>query len=204
LRRGSHREVFALPFIWYSHYKPYSGLSMSIDTEVQSYPQHGVMGGREAWEPYEPVEYALRILNLIDVMKRIDREIYITMGFNRELRMYISRWISSLRHFKYDPAFSESLMISGIPSDIMSKAIDSIEDLIISTSIILSEDKITLSDTMEYLELVSRILSIKSQGDPIWRIIYSGGRLREIASRVALLILYIISLYIAIDVSEPE
>lgn len=204
MRGGHHREVFALPFIWYSHYKPYSGLSMSIDAEAQFYPQHGVMVDREVWEPYEPVEYALRILNLIDFMKRIDREIYIAMGFNRELRMYVSRWILSLKHFKYDPAFAESLMMSGIPDDIMSKAIDSIEDLIISTSIILSEDRVTLSDAMEYIGLVNRILGIKSQGDPISRIIYSGGRLREIASRVALLILYIISLYIAIDWNEPE
>lgn len=147
----------------------------------------------DSWEPPQPVIYALKILDLISLRKDPAQ----SLGIDRELRLYASKWISSLRLFKYDHEFAGYIVSNGLPGNIVEGIAKNLEDLVISTSIILSEDRVSLSDAISYMSLLDRALGLKNSDSYISILMLRGGRLRDIASRAALLILYMISFYIA-------
>lgn len=173
------------------------GLIMSIDAHssgpVDMINKAVWRAEEDLWEPPQPVIYALKIIDLIAAKKDPER----VLGLDRELRIYTSKWISSLKLFRYDSEFAGYIVMNGLPESIIERVEASLEDLVIATSIILSEDRVSFGDAISYMDLLEKTLAIRSRGDYISQLILRGGRLSDIASRIALVILYIISYYIA-------
>ncbi len=171
------------------------GLIMSIDahSSVDMVGNAIWSAEEDLWEPSQPVIYALKIIDLIATKKDPERK----LGLDRELRLYISKWISSLKLFRYDNEFAGYIVMNGLPESLIERVEASLEDLMIATSIILSEDRVPLSDAISYMDLLEKTIGIRSRGDYISQLILRRGRLSDIASRIALAILYIISYYIA-------
>ncbi|HWQ16604.1 MAG TPA: hypothetical protein VNL13_02070 [Sulfolobales archaeon] len=168
---------------------------MSIDVDSPTQNMYKALPSLETdeWEPPQPVVYALRIIDLISGKKDPEHSPHT----DRELRLYTSMWISSLKLFRYDHDLARYIVTNSIPENIVQRVAANLEDLVISTSIILSEDRVPLSDAIAYMEILDRSIGVKSSNNYISMLILRGGRLSDIASRVALLILYIISYYIA-------
>jgi len=147
------------------------------------------------WEEDYSIEIAVRIVDLVRIMGEVGEHIFHVMGYSRELRNLMSRWITSLKGFKYNHQFSSYLVSYGIPRYIAEQVMNNLEDLVVSTTIILSEDRITLTDAMTYTGILRRALNIDARGNYIAGHIIGDGRLRDIASRVALLVLFTLSIY---------
>ncbi|GAY26654.1 hypothetical protein ATG_18580 [Desulfurococcaceae archaeon AG1] len=173
---------------------------MSIDVDSSTHILDRTLPSFETdeWEPPQPVVYALRIIDLINGKKDPKHSSHV----DRELRLYASMWISSLKLFRYDHDLARYIVTNSLPENILRGIAANLEDLAISTSIILSEDRVPLSDAITYMELLDRSIGVKSSNNYISMLILRGGRLSDIASRVALLILYIISFYIAAQENE--
>lgn len=154
----------------------------------------------DVWEPPQPVIYALKIIDLINAKKDPNQD----LGIDRELRIYASKWISSLKMFKYDHELAGYIVMNGPPKSLIERVAVNLEDLVISTSIILSEDRVSLSDAISYMDLLRRSLGVKASEDYVSSLILRGGRLSDIASRIALLILYTIAYYIAVNKPEDD
>jgi hypothetical protein len=156
----------------------------------------------DRWEYGYPIDLALRIVDIARMRGRMDRYIFSNMGYSRELRIYMSRWISTLRNFEYDHQFSSYLVVNGIPGYVIEQIMNNLEDLVLSTTIILMEEKVTLTDAIEYMGILRKILGIGSTNNPLNKYVVSGGRLNHIASRVALLILFTLSIYVQEENTE--
>ncbi len=170
---------------------------MSVDAGSSVQIPHKAMwiSEEDVWEPPQPVMYVLKMIDLMSGEKDPAHD----LGVSRELRLYASKWISSLKLFKYDHDLARYIVMNGLPESLVRKVTANLEDLAISTSVILSEDRISLSDAISYMELLDRSLGLRSWDSYISALMLRGGRLSDIASRVALLILYIISFYIAAE-----
>jgi len=173
---------------------------MSIDVDSSTHILDRTLPSFETdeWEPPQPVVYALRMIDLINGKKEHDHGSRI----DRELRLYASMWISSLKLFRYDHDLARYIVTNSLPENILRGIAANLEDLVVSTSIILSEDRIPLSDAIIYMELLERCIGVKTSDNYVSMLILRGGRLSDIASRVALLILYVISFYIAAHEDE--
>jgi len=147
------------------------------------------------WEPDYSLEVAIRMLDLVRVRGEVEEHIFYSMGYSRELRHYISEWITSLKGFKYDHQFSNYIVSHGIPPDMVERVASNLEDLVISTTIILSEERVTLTDAMTYTSILKKVLGLGSGANYMASLIIGNGRLRDIASRVALLLLFVLSIY---------
>ncbi|MEM4970579.1 MAG: hypothetical protein QXE01_04935 [Sulfolobales archaeon] len=180
---------------------------MSVETLDGVRTKFGVMDSTEVsgegFRHSYPLDLALRILDLVRIKGEVDSQIFSTMGFSKEFRIYMSKWISSLRNFKYDHQFSSYLVANGIPEHIFERVISNLEDLTISTTIILTEERVTLTDAITYMGILRRVLN-SSDSDSIFRYIVGDGRLSNIASRVALLILFVLSIYMQDELDEIE
>jgi len=178
---------------------------MSVETLDSFKTRFGVVdvveASKEDWIHDYSLNLVLKILDLVRIKGEVDSHTFSTMGFSKELRIYLSRWISSLRNFKYDHQFSSYLVANGIPDHIFERVISNLEDLTISTTIILTEEKATLTDAITYIGILRKILDSPSDNS-IFKYIVGDGRLSNIASRAALLILFTLSIYMREEFEE--
>ncbi len=177
---------------------------MSVETLDSFKTRFGVADvevSKEDWIHNYSLNLALKILDLIRIKGEVDSYTFSVMGFSRELRIYLSRWISSLRNFKYDHQFSGYLVANGIPDHIFERVISNLEDLTISTTIILADEKVTLTDAITYMGILRKVLDSPNDNS-MFKYVVGDGRLSNIASRVALLILFILSIYMREEFEE--
>lgn len=150
-------------------------------------------GGDDVWDPPRAVENAVRIVELLAMVGDFEARPYEDRELVEEIRNALLDWISSLSLFKYDERFALALIESGIPDSVLKSLAPRLEELIVGTSIVLSEDRVSMTDAMYYTSLIRRVVCRNLPPGPVLDLIMSKGTLRDLASRTALIILYSIN-----------